>query len=176
MHSSNGASTAAEVHDTAPPRGDVISIREGNIPSAPVLQSRAPAPSTDTTGKAAAVDRAGQALGLVVQLALLVALSQLADLVVRVLQLPVPSNALGMLALFLLLQYGVLHLGHIDAAAALFVRHLAFFFIPIAVGVMAYRELLATTGAALLFVIAASALVGMLVAGLVVQLLKRLRP
>jgi putative effector of murein hydrolase LrgA (UPF0299 family) len=41
---------------------------------------------------------------------------------------------------------------------------------------MAYRELLATTGLAMLLVIAASALVGMLAAGLVVQLVKRLRP
>jgi len=132
--------------------------------------------ATGTTDKRAPVDRTGQALRLGIQFVLLVALSQLADLAVTAMHLPVPSNAVGMLVLFLLLHYGVLHLDQVDAGAALLVRHLAFFFIPIAVGLMAYRELLATTGVALLFVIAASALVGMLVAGLVAQLLKRLRP
>ena len=128
------------------------------------------------TGKAAAASRTGQALRLTVQIALLIGVSQLADLAVSAMHLPVPSNAVGMLVLFLLLLYGVLPLEHVNAGAALFVRHLAFFFIPIAVGLMAYRDLLATTGLALLLVIAASALVGILVAGLVVQLLKRVRP
>ena len=113
---------------------------------------------------------------LVVQFTLLIGVSQLADLAAAAMRLPVPSNAVGMLALFLLLRYGVLHLEQVSAGAALLVRHLAFFFIPIAVGLMAYRELIATTGIALLLVIGASALVGMLVAGLVAQLLKRVRP
>ena len=175
MHSSHGTSTAARAHDTAHHRADATSIRDV-MPCKAVCTSVEVGPTTETNTKAAAVDRTGQALRLVVQLVLLIAVSQLADLAVRALQLPVPSTAVGMLVLFLMLQYGVLQLEQIDAAAALFVRHLAFFFIPIAVGLMAYRELLATTGAALLCVIAASALVGMLVAGLMVQLLKRLRP
>jgi holin-like protein len=154
---------------------DAVGIPESNVPGAPVLPIREAAYSTEIAGKVAALVRTRQALGLVVQLVLLVALSQLADLAVRAMQLPVPSNAVGMLVLFLLLHFGVLRLDQIDAAAALFVRHLAFFFIPIAVGLMAYRDLLATTGAALLVVIAASALIGMLVAGLVVQLLSRPR-
>ena len=150
MHGSNSISAAAETHDT--------------------VESRA----VRTTGKSA-VDRMGQALRLSVQFIVLGALSQLADIAVTAMRLPVPSNAVGMLVLFLLLHYGVLHLDRVDAGAALFVRHLAFFFIPIAVGLMAYGELLATTGAALLFVIAASALAGMLVAGFVTQRLKRIR-
>ena len=125
------------------------------------------------------VDRASrtrQALRLAVQFFLLVAVSLFAELAVASIHLPVPSNAVGMLLLFLLLQSGLLDLELVNAAAALLVRHLAFFFVPIAVGLMAYRELLATTGLALLLVIAASALVGMLAAGLVAQLVKRLRP
>jgi holin-like protein len=125
------------------------------------------------TGKAAAASRAGQALRLTAQIALLIGVSLLADLAVSAMHLPIPSNAAGMLVLFLLLRYGVLSLEQVNAGATLFVRHLAFFFIPIAVGLMAYRDLLATAGLALLLVIAASALVGILVAGLVVQLLKR---
>jgi holin-like protein len=128
---------------------------------------------TGIMGKAAPAGRTGQALRLAVQFMLLVAVSQLADLAVAATHLPVPSNAVGMLLLFLLLYYGVLDLNQVNAGAALLVRHLAFFFIPIAVGLMAHRELLATTGLALLLVIAASALVGMVVAGLVAQLLKK---
>jgi holin-like protein len=131
---------------------------------------------TRIIGKANPVASAEQALRLAAQFLLLIAVSQRADMAVAAMHLPVPSNAVGMLALFLLLQYRVLHLEQVNAGAVLLVRHLAFFFIPIAVGLMAYRELLATTGLAMLLVIAASALVGMLAAGLVVQLVKRLRP
>jgi holin-like protein len=125
--------------------------------------------------KSAQVLHSGQALRLGLQFLLLVGISQLADIAVSVLQLPVPSNAVGMLLLFLLLHYGVLRLDYVNTGAALLVRHLAFFFIPIAVGLMAYRELLATTGLALLVVIALSAVIGMLVAGLVAQQIKRSR-
>jgi holin-like protein len=130
----------------------------------------------EIVGRTASAWRAAKPLRVAVQLVVLVAVSQVADLVVGAMRLPVPSNVVGMLVLFLLLQYGVLHLEQVSAGATLLVRHLAFFFVPIAVGLMAYRELLATTGVALLLVIAASALVGMLVAGLVAQLLKRVRP
>lgn len=171
MHSSNGIS-AAETHNTAHPRADVLPAQGDDAPRAHVCTI---GETAGTTGKAREVDTTRQALRLSVQFILLVALSQLADLAVAALHIPVPSNAVGMLVLFLLLHYGVLNLDQVDAGAALFVRHLAFFFIPIAVGLMAYRELLATTGVALLFVIAASAVVGMLVAGLVAQLLKDLR-
>lgn len=172
MHSGNGISAAAKPHDTAHGRAPV---QGDNAPRAHVCTIAEAVQTAGTTGKAGDVDRTRQALRLGVQFILLVAVSQVADLAVKAMHIPVPSNAVGMLVLFLLLHYGVLHLDQVDAGAALFVRHLAFFFIPIAVGLMAYRELLATTGVALLLVIAASALVGMLVAGLVAQLLKRLR-
>ncbi len=129
---------------------------------------------TGIIGKSGPPGRSGQTLRLVVQFIVLIAVSQVADLAVAAMHLPVPSNAVGMLALFLMLHYRVLHLEQVNAGATLLVRHLAFFFIPIAVGLMAYRELLVTTGVALLLVIGASALVGMLLAGLVAQLLKRM--
>ena len=131
--------------------------------------------TTGTAAKPALPRRVGQGLRIAAQLILLVALSQLAEIVAVALRLPVPANAVGLLVLFLLLYCGVLRLEQVDTVSALLVRHLAFFFIPIAVGLMAYQELLATNGLALLLVIGVSALVGMLVAGLVVQLAKHLR-
>jgi holin-like protein len=176
VHCSKGAFTATETRNTVLPPAEVSGVREDNAPCARVASAGDIAHATETAAEAPVVTRTTRALGVTVQLVLLVALSQLAELAVRAMHLPVPSNAVGMLMLFLLLHHGILRLGQIDAAAALFVRHLAFFFIPIAVGLMAYRELLATTGTELLIVIAASALIGMLAAGLVVQLVKRVRP
>jgi len=132
--------------------------------------------TTRTVVEAARAGRIGQALRIAVQLILLVAVSQFAEVIVAAMHVPVPSNAVGMLVLYLLLHYRVLRLEQVNAVAALLVRHLAFFFIPIAVGLMAYQELLVTTGLALLLVIGASALVGMLVAGLVAQMVKHLHP
>ena len=81
----------------------------------------------------------------------------------------VPGNLLGMVMLFVLMASGIVKLEWVNAGATLLLRHLAFFFIPIAVGLMTMGDLMRSHGIAILAVLLASAAAGILVSGRVVQ-------
>lgn len=102
---------------------------------------------------------------LVLQIAALVGLDQLARALAPHLPLPLPANLVGMLLLSLLLSTGLVRETWIRTGATPFNRHLAFFFVPIAVGLLAYGELLRQHGLALLLVIGISTAAGIAAAG-----------
>ena len=111
----------------------------------------------------------------VLQITLLAGLSQLGFWAVARFDFPLPGNLLGMLMLLGLLASGILPLKWIDAGASLLLAHLAFFFVPIAVGLMGFADLLQRQGPALLAVLVLAAAVGIVAAGLVTQFLGRFR-
>ncbi|WP_161795885.1 CidA/LrgA family protein [Synechococcus sp. GFB01] len=99
------------------------------------------------------------------QIGALVGLDQLARVLTPHLPLALPSNLVGMLLLSLLLSTGLVRERWIGTGAGLFNRHLAFFFVPIAVGLLAYGTLLREHGLALLLVIGLSTAAGIAAAG-----------
>ncbi len=102
----------------------------------------------------------------VVQLGGLVALSQLGRWVVAVLHLPLPGNVLGMLVLYTLLALGVVRAEWLEPAAGLFNRHLAFFFIPLVVGLLGLpSSLVRGHGIALVAILVVTAAAGVAVTG-----------
>lgn len=109
--------------------------------------------------------RLAAAARLALQAGALVGIDQLAQGLARHLPLPLPSNLVGMLLLSLLLATGLVPEAWFAGAATLFNRHLAFFFVPIAVGLLAYGALLRAHGLALLLVIAVSTAAGIAAAG-----------
>lgn len=102
---------------------------------------------------------------LALQFAGLIAIDQVAIVLTPHLPLPLPSNLVGMLLLTLLLLTGLVRESWLGQAAVLFQRHLAFFFVPIAVGLMAYGSLLRRHGLMLLLVILLSTAAGIAAAG-----------
>lgn len=102
---------------------------------------------------------------LALQIGVLVGLDQLARVLTPHLPLALPANLVGMLLLSLLLGTGLVREPWVGSAAGLFNRHLAFFFVPIAVGLLAYGTLLREHGAALLLVIVLSTAAGIAAAG-----------
>lgn len=102
---------------------------------------------------------------LALQFAGLIALDRVAIVLTPHLPLPLPSNLVGMLLLALLLLTGLVRESWLGQAAVLFQRHLAFFFVPIAVGLMAYGSLLRQHGLMLLLVILVSTAAGIAAAG-----------
>lgn len=102
---------------------------------------------------------------LALQIGALVGLDQLARGLAPHLPLALPSNLVGMLLLSLLLSTGLVREAWIGTGAGLFNRHLAFFFVPIAVGLLAYGALLREHGPALLLVIGLSTAAGIAAAG-----------
>jgi len=90
---------------------------------------------------------------------------------VGVLHLALPGNVAGMLIMFLLLSTGAVRPAQIEAAGGFLLKHFAFFFIPISVGLMAFGPLMRQSGLTLVTILMLSAAVGVLVTGLSVQLL-----
>jgi holin-like protein len=86
---------------------------------------------------------------------------------------PLPGNLVGMLLLLALLRVGLVRLEHVEEAAGLLLKHLNLFFIPLAVGLMAWGSLLGTNGVGLGVSLAGSAVVCLVVAGAVGQQLAR---
>jgi holin-like protein len=103
------------------------------------------------------------------QAALLSVIYLACSAIVEVLRVPVPSNLLALLLLLVLLTTGLLRLGHVEELACFLLRHLAFFFVPFMVGLVAQGALLASAGAALLVSLIVAAGVGIVVAGLAAQ-------
>jgi len=91
--------------------------------------------------------------------------------VVDMLHLPLPGNVVGMLLLFLLLAVGIVKPLQIEEAVQLLLKHFAFFFIPISVGLMAWGGLIQQSGFMLLGVLTVSAVAALVITGVLVQLL-----
>lgn len=102
-------------------------------------------------------------------------LNQLGYWVVSVLHLPVPGNVMGMLILFILLITGIVRLEWIKQASAFLIKHLAFFFIPIAVGLMDYGDLFVEHGLSIVLALFVSAGVGFWATGYTAQSLSKKR-
>lgn len=86
-------------------------------------------------------------------------------------RVPAPAGVIGMVGLFVLLQTGLLKPSAVDQAAGLLVRHLAFFFVPIAVGLMGLREMVASAAMRVVVVLLLSAALGIVTSALVTALL-----
>ena len=87
--------------------------------------------------------------------------------------LPIPGNLVGMVALYALLAVGIVKLTWFETAGSFLVKHLAFFFVPITVGLMDADALIATRGVAIILILSSSAGIGILLAGGVSQCLLR---
>ena len=104
------------------------------------------------------------------QVGLFWAIFAVSNVVVTRLHLRVPANIVGMLLLFALLCAGIVEERWVSPAAGVLNRHLAFFFIPVAVGLMDCGGLLWPVGHWLLLAIVVSSVAGLAVSGGLIQL------
>ena len=112
---------------------------------------------------------------IALEIAALLLISEASHAFVSALQLPLPGNLVGLLMLFALLTAGVVRLEWVEAGASLLVRHLAFFFIPIAVGLMEFGDLFVRHGMAIVVTLIVSAAIGICVVGFASQVLTHRR-
>lgn len=89
------------------------------------------------------------------------------------LHLPVPGSILGLVLVFLLLQFKVIKVEWIDLGATWLLAEMLLFFIPPATGLVQFEDLLIQNGLSILLVIVSSTLIVMLFAGLLSQLISR---
>lgn len=110
-------------------------------------------------------------LQIIGQLSLLWSIYYLSTWGVETFHLPIPGSVLGMLTLFGLLSAGIIKEQWISTAASPLLKHLAFFFIPIAVGLMEWGDLFMQKGHLLFLPLVISTAVALLVTGGTVQFL-----
>lgn len=94
---------------------------------------------------------------------------------VKFFHIPLPGSVLGMILLFTLLSAGIIKEQWLTAAAAPMLKHLSFFFIPIAVELMEWGDLFMQKGHLLFLPLVISTLVALYATGGIAQLLMKSR-
>lgn len=110
-------------------------------------------------------------LKIIGQLFLLWVIYYTSTFIVSFFHLPIPGSVLGMISLFALLSAGIIKEKWLSDAANPLLRHLSFFFIPIAVELMEWGDLFTQKGHLLFLPLVISTLVALLTTGGVFQLL-----
>ncbi|MFG0703177.1 CidA/LrgA family protein [Acinetobacter johnsonii] len=105
------------------------------------------------------------------QIMIILAVWSCADVLQKLLNLPVASGVLGFFLLLFLLEMKWLKLAHVERGADLLLAELLLFFIPPVVGVIQYQDLLITSGWKILLVILISTALVMMVSVYSVRLL-----
>ena len=95
------------------------------------------------------------------------------DLLHTYLNIPIPGNVMGMLLLLFCLYTGIIKLSMIEDMSKFLLDHLAIFFIPSAVGIVAYFAILEGKWLALISISFISTIIIAAITGLTVQVLMR---
>lgn len=87
--------------------------------------------------------------------------------------LPIPGSIFGMVLLFLLLLCGVIKIEYIQETADFLIKHMMFFFITIAVGLINSAEIFYEYGVVLTVALVVSLILPLATVGLIVQISNR---
>ncbi|AJA46227.1 putative effector of murein hydrolase LrgA [Clostridium pasteurianum DSM 525 = ATCC 6013] len=107
------------------------------------------------------------------QLCIIVIICFIGSFLSTILKLPIPGNVLGLIILLVCLCTGVIKLDKIDLISKFLLDHLAFFFLPAGVGLIASYGIIKNTWPILLIICFISTIVIMAVTSLVVTILRR---
>ena len=110
---------------------------------------------------------------LLLQTAILTAIFVGCDQLTRLTAIPLPGNVLGVIVLFFLLLTGIIKESHISLAAEFLLRHLVFFFVPIAVGLMQWGSVFYDYGWVLAAAIVGSTALPLVIVGFLARALRR---
>ncbi|KIL37597.1 holin [Cohnella kolymensis] len=103
------------------------------------------------------------------QVVFLIAFSWLMNLIMEICHLNIPGSIVGIVVLFVLLQTKVVKLEWIDLGAKWLLAEMLLFFIPSAVGIVQYKDLMLASGLRILVVVVVSILVVMAATGLMAE-------
>jgi holin-like protein len=112
---------------------------------------------------------------MLVQVAVLVGFSAGGTALQGFFHLPVPGNVIGLVVLFAALACGAIKLEWLELGGGFLTKHLAFFFVPVTVGVMGFGATFARAGVGIVVALLVSAIVGLVVAGVTTERLSRRR-
>lgn len=110
-----------------------------------------------------------------IQFGIILLVTLLGDFLYTYMNLPIPGNVVGMLLLLFLLLTGILELSMIEEVSNFMLKHLSFFFIPAAVGLITCFSVLEGKWTALVIISIVSTFIIAVVTGMTVQILMRRR-
>jgi holin-like protein len=95
------------------------------------------------------------------------------DVLSKVVHIPLPGSIIGMVLLFICLFSGIIKLEMIQEISKFLIDHLAFFFIPAGVGLIAYAEILKKNLLPILVICFVTTFLVMIVTGWTIQIIKK---
>jgi holin-like protein len=107
------------------------------------------------------------------QVALLLLIVFIGDILNRVFKIPIPGNILGMILLLIALLTGIIKLHQIEEISKFLLDYLSFLFIPAGVGLLSVTGVLKDSWYFLLLIAIITTVLVMAVTSLVVQFLRR---
>lgn len=112
---------------------------------------------------------------IALQIGVFIVFWQAGNLIAHWLALPLPGSLIGLGLLLLLLGLKIIPLAWLETGTHVLLSEMLLFFVPAVIGVMKYSQLLVTSGWRIVLAIAASTVVAMTVAGLLVEIVVRVR-
>ncbi len=109
------------------------------------------------------------------QMALVLLLVFIGELLNKVFKIPIPGNIIGMIILLVALLTGIIKLQQIEEISKFLLDHLSFFFIPAGVGLLSVTGMLKGSWYFILLICVVTTILVMATTALVVQFLRRLQ-
>ncbi|MGL5896810.1 MAG: CidA/LrgA family protein [Lactococcus lactis] len=106
------------------------------------------------------------------QLLIIFGFSFIGNVISNVFRLPVPGSILGMILLFLALQFKILEFRHVDEAGSFLINNMTILFLPAGVGIMAKWNLISHFWAQILLIVVGALVINMLILGKLVEWIK----
>lgn len=106
------------------------------------------------------------------QLLIIFGFSFIGNVISNVFRLPVPGSILGMILLFLALQFKILEFRHVDEAGSFLINNMTILLLPAGVGIMAKWNLISHFWAQILLIVVAALIINMLILGKLVEWIK----
>ncbi|KLK96171.1 CidA/LrgA family protein [Lactococcus lactis] len=106
------------------------------------------------------------------QLLIIFGFSFIGNVISNVFRLPVPGSILGMILLFLALQFKILEFCHVDEAGSFLINNMTILFLPAGVGIMAKWNLISHFWAQILLIVVGALVINMLILGKLVEWIK----
>lgn len=95
------------------------------------------------------------------------------SLISGMLKLPIPGSILGLVLLFILLQLKIVKISWVDIGAKWLLADMVLFFVPSAVGIIQYKNILELQGIKIMLVIVLSTIFVMAFTGLSAEILTK---
>ena len=110
---------------------------------------------------------------LYVQLTIIFTISLIGEIISDGLHLPIPGSMIGLLILFLLLQFKLLRMRHVNMVGNFLLANMTILFLPPAVGIMDKFHVIAPYLLPIILIILGAIVLNVIVIALVVQFIKQ---